>query len=139
MPAAIQPNAGKIVALWTLAMNNLAKIHLFTNNMTPGPATVWANMVEPSFTGYVSPVFNLDSMPTVDAAGQATGTKGTITYTNSGASNVLVYGWFITLQDTAGNPQVWFVKLFDSPQTLVANGGTLNFQITLNAGDITPA
>lgn len=138
--SAVQPNEGKVQVLTTLAMvPGQCALKLFSNNFSPTVTTVTGNFTEPSFPGYAPIDFILDGSPTIDAAGQATGVKSICTFTNTGVSDIVVYGWWLTLKGGGWGPWCWFAKEFTSPQTIVANGGTLTFQITLNGGDITPA
>lgn len=58
MPAPVTPNLARLLALNELVdTGNLydgAKVHLFTNNITPSEATVLADLTEATFPGYTT-------------------------------------------------------------------------------------
>jgi hypothetical protein len=126
MPTPVLGNALLSDRAATLAavLNASHKLKLFANSLTPNPATPLASFVEATFAGYQGVA--LDSQfgaPTKVQDGQYQISTPFFTFTCSGGSGQLVYGWYI---DDSVNMRL--AQAFDTPVT-IAPGSPYMLQI----------
>ena len=106
-------------------------LKIYSNNYTPGQATVLADFTEATFTGYTGTTFARSAWSSATAnpvtnkadigANQVSWTAG---------SSETVYGYYVTTDD--GSPLLLWAELFDSPKALQTNDVlniTLNFTL----------
>lgn len=91
-------------------------VRLFVNNLTPTPANVRADFAEAGFTGYAprtlvsAPIGKIKVRDGLYQIGW-----GPFTWTNTGATTQVIYGFYVT----GGATSLWVSKRFDSPVPLV--------------------
>jgi hypothetical protein len=122
---AIFPQVGLYAALADLisSLFNNARVHLYTNNYTPVPATMLTNFTELVGTGYAPQGVGSWGSPVLGGDGFFTTTGAPVTFTNSGViAWPAAYGWFIT----------------DSTSTLLISAGLFSAPITVGVGGDMP-
>jgi hypothetical protein len=109
----LEDELAALVAFWSTRGTQTA--HIFVNNITPGFGTLISSFVEASWPGY-SPVAVSGWAPATwappDAMVQA---LGPVSFTVTGVSSVILYGYFIT--DGSG-AYVWGERDLNAPVTL---------------------
>jgi len=96
---------------------------LYTNNITPGTATVLTDFTEASFTGYAAVQGNTITWTTaVLAAHVATSTGTAILFNNTGATAQTVYGVYVT--DGATATKLWFAERDAAAPVSIPAGGS---------------
>lgn len=96
-----------------------AKVRLFSNNFTVADATVIGDFTQATFTGYAAQALGSGTVAGSNTSGRATASWPQQTYTCTGGSSQIIYGYYVT--DTAGTT-LYFGENFATPVTL-SNGG----------------
>lgn len=80
--------------------NPLLMLHLYTNDIAPGPLTNVADFVEASFHGYAAKgIAGLFPFPVTNADGLAESRSGNLIFAATDqVINETVHGWYLTLQ-----------------------------------------
>jgi hypothetical protein len=105
-------------------LNSASYLGVYSNNLTPTPATVWADLVEATFSGYAR--VNLAGLWGSSGAimdGEYKSDLPAQTFTGTGSSQT-VYGWFVI----DATPHLWLSQLFPAPITVTSG---VNFSIAL--------
>jgi hypothetical protein len=94
---------------------------LFTNNITPGTATVLANFTEASFTGYAAVSGSTITWSAAALSGHIAFSNGSnITFNNTSAAPVTIYGVYVT---NAANTVLYYAELDpNAPISIPASG-----------------
>lgn len=100
------------------------KLKLYTNNVTPGEATILSDLTESTGTGYAAITFTGASWTVT--GGVASYAEQTFTYTGAEAT---VYGYYIT--NNAGDELIAAELFSDGPYVIPAGGGTINVTASL--------
>lgn len=100
-----------LVALIAVAAWVAPKLHLYSNDLTPSPETLLADLTEVTSAGVVAQTATYGT-PYVDANGVAVVSGGEIVFTQTGAPNETAYGCYLT--NTAGTVLLWSAR-FDAP------------------------
>ncbi len=96
---------------------------LFTNNVTPGTATVLTDFTEATFTGYAAIQGNAITWPAASlAAHVAQSTGSNITFNNTSGSPVTVYGVYVT--DGATATKLYFAERDTNAPVSIPAGGS---------------
>jgi hypothetical protein len=117
-------------AIVTLAAFVGAKLHLFSNNMTPTANNVLADFTECVYSGY-APATIVWSGAFYDINGIAVSSGGESLFAQVGATGDFCYGAFLT--DSAGTHLLWAGNLDSPPFTFVSTGDTLPLVIKMGA------
>lgn len=131
--SAIQVSDGYLQSILNLFLNSGTPptgftFHLYTNNITPTPASVLADFTECSIAGYASQAVTSSGWSiNASAPGQYKGTNTTVSFTMT--SSGTVYGLYVT--DGVG-ALVWSEK-FDTPLVFGDLGGTVTIEPTLES------
>lgn len=99
-----------------------AKLHLYSNDMTPTPASVLGDFTECVFSGYSAKTV-VWSAAFYDENNVPASSGGEALFTMSGATPDVAYGAFLT--DTAGTKLLWSARLDTPPFSFVKTGDTL--------------
>lgn len=112
-----------------------AKLHLYSNDLTPSPTTVVGDFTECIFTGYAAASL-VWSAPFYDVHGVAVSTPGEKLFAQTGATGDTCFGAYVT--DTAGTKLLAAGRLADAPFTFAASGDALpiNVKVGLDQGVI---
>lgn len=107
-------------------------LRLFTNNLTPGKATVMANITEATNpTGYTALTLTGSNWTTTSSGGvnSAAYSEQTFTFT----TGVTVYGYYVTTSEVTPK-LLWIERFSTSPYTLPGGGGEIAIlpRFTLN-------
>jgi hypothetical protein len=101
------------------------KLHLFTNNYTPGKGDTTSSVTEASDGSYSAATLTGASWSIATVSHTTTATYPAVTFTFAGAQTV--YGYYLT--DSGGTTLVG-AELFASALTIPSSGGTIT--VTLN-------
>jgi len=95
---------------------------LYTNNVTPGTATVLGDFTEATFAGYGSISGSGITWSAPALAGHIAQTNGTnMTFNNSSGSGQVVYGVYVT---DAANTKLYYVERDPAAPVTIAAGGS---------------
>lgn len=114
-----------------------AKLHLFSNDITPNENTLLTDFVECVFTGYAAASLTW-SAPFFDANGVPVSTPGEKLFVQTGATGDTCYGGYIT--NTAGTKLLAAGRITDAPFPFVVSGNALpiTVKVGLGIGSIDP-
>jgi hypothetical protein len=107
-------------------------VALFSNNMTPGPATVDGDFTELVAGGYARQNPLPWSIVATDAEGMAVQVSNTVTYNITSPGPFTVYGWYLV----EGTSVVWLCERFATPVTVGSGQPALSFQIRLRLREL---
>jgi hypothetical protein len=105
-------------------LNAASYLGVFSNNYTPTPASVWADLTEATFSGYGR--INLAGLWGSSGAimdGEYKSDLPAQTFTGTGSSQT-VYGWFVI----DATPHLWLAQNFPAPISVTSG---VNFSIAL--------
>ena len=131
MSAIVFPKSEGLVivnAIVALAAFVGAKLHLFSNNITPTPSNVLADFTECVYSGYAAQTVTW-SPAFYDINGVPVSSGGEVLFAQSGATGDFCYGAFLT--DSAGTHLLWAGNLDSPPFTFVNTGDTLPLVIKM--------
>jgi hypothetical protein len=95
---------------------------LYTNNVTPGTGTVFADFTEATFAGYAAVGGGTVTWSAAALVGHlATTTGSAIIFNNTSGGAVNVYGVYVT---DAGNTKLYFAERDPAPPASIPNGGS---------------
>jgi hypothetical protein len=115
-------------ALVALAIYVGAKLHLYSNDLTPTPANVLADFTEVVASGVVAQTITW-SPAFYDVNTLAVSSGGEKLYTQTGGTGDVCYGVFLT--DTAGAVLLWSARLDAPPFNFALAGDTLPLTIKM--------
>lgn len=100
MPAQV-PREGRLAEMEKLRTELLtgSRVVLFSNNLTPDRDTIFADLVEPAFTGYAPETPGSWSAVVETADHHYQTTAATVTFTNESGSGQDVYGYGLVSAD----------------------------------------
>lgn len=114
-------------------------IRVFTNNFIPNPANVYADFVEPTFTGY-GPVTLAGAFPasTYDGNGAEAPAFNTATFkaTADPLAPVTIYGWMLT--NAAVSPVVLASGAFETPIVIGKSGDGFTLALSIFLSTLQP-
>lgn len=125
----VVPDQSELLMLYTLGLEvfGTTKVHLFKNDYTPVPGSLFANFTEADFTGYAAQDLAMNLPVTV--SGKATCTNNVVmsfTMGTPGTTNT-VYGYYVALNaDTFGYGRLLWAERFDNPVFFTNSGDQLN-------------
>lgn len=99
-----------------------AKLHLFSNDITPNRDTVLADLTETLASGVVGQVVTW-SVAFFDPEGNPVSTIGELLFIQTGATNGDVFGAYLT--NGASNKLLWSARLDPAPFHFIGIGTTL--------------
>jgi hypothetical protein len=103
--------------------NNNYYYRLFTNNITPGTATVLTDFTEAAWTGYAPIQGGAITWPAATLSGHvAQSTGSNIVFNNTSGGTVTVYGVYVTNGVTA--TKLYFAERDPNAPVSVPNGGS---------------
>ena len=126
MPAALFSNALLLARATTLRsfLNTGLNLRLFTNSLTPTPATPLSAFTEATFTGYTPlslsgqfgpPILVTDGLWQIDS--------GVLTWSCTGGSGETINGWYLD-----DGTQMLACQLLDTP-VVIGSGGVYTLEI----------
>lgn len=95
---------------------------LYTNDVTPGSATVLGDFTEAAFTGYAAQTLDeTDFVITSVSGGIGSIVANIINFLNSSGGTQQIYGYYVT---DSGNTKLISATRFDSAPVNLANGSS---------------
>lgn len=131
--AVIFPDVGKVLALQIVLLpSQTPQLHLFKNSYTPVVGTLLSDLTEATFPGYAPINLTLGSTPTINGSDQGQyqwlANTWTCSTTFGGETEV---GWYITIKDLTGTPQLFMVEKFSAGVLVMNSGDQVQFDLTL--------
>lgn len=126
---AVMTNAAKLRRLAEVAAGEiaLATVHLFTNDVDPGPDAVVGDFNEATFAGYAAQALGAFGDPFMGPDGIARVYAPSQQYNWTGAPTETVYGFYI-LSAGGGTPFIEYFRL-DTPKTMQSASDALRLDI----------
>lgn len=121
MSVLVVPNIGKqnmmktVSGFWT---NIPTTIHLYKNNLTPGPATVIGDFQEADFSNYSNKPTNNPVITFPDGDNRAVSTWDSQTFLKNGATGNTIFGYYVL---DNGQNLLWAEK-FDASIAMTVDG-----------------
>lgn len=126
----IVPDVGELIVMKTLkngtGLGNWYCM-LFQNNYTPVATTVYADLTEATYTGYLAQLQNFGTPTEVSGKAKMVGTAPLNFVVTVTGSPVTVYGYFI---GDALTGEVVYAERFSSPQVMQNAGDTIGITLS---------
>ena len=123
--ALVVPNCGEVVSLSRIVNKTATgdvRLKLFSNNVTPGEATVLGDLTEVSGSGYTDKsLTGANWTVATDGSNNTTASYAKQSFALTGAATV--YGYYVTTAD--GNTLIWLERFTDGPYSVPSGGGTI--------------
>lgn len=131
--AAVIMDSGKLWMLKTktgqqsISLSN-CKYHLYVNNVSPSHGDTLGTYTEATYTGYAAITAGGWSAPALDGTFHAMSTATLMTWANTSAGSVSIYGYFVT--DNAGTTLL-YAELFSGAPLTIPVGMSLQLTPTV--------
>lgn len=113
-----------------------ATLHLYTNDLTPTPDTVLADLTEATFGGYASVTLTTWSNAFSKVNGDGYVVSPLASFSASGvAPSEVVYGCYVRLGGAPPNALFFAGRFSGGPYPMGAAGDALNFSLTFDLGN----
>ena len=117
----IVPDCGEVEFLSRVVNKNTPadlELRLYTNDVTPGEATVLGDLTESTGTGYAAITLTGASWTVSTTANVTTAEYAQQTFTYTGAE-ANIYGYYLT----SGGVLMWVERFSDGPYSIPSSGG----------------
>jgi len=121
-----------IAAMYTGA--GVVTVHLYQNNVIPGPGDTLATYTEATFDGYAAVNVTTLGLPFTNVNGQAEQDWNGSNFAMTGSTTPnTIYGYYVTLTPGGGSPALLWAERFSAPISMSGPTNTINVYPQLTA------